>query len=94
MTTFQTGLQRRQLIAAAAGACGLGSFSRAALAQDFPNRPVRIITPFPVGSGPEERKEREKHTRRLVSMLARRGHSPGAAVQIVREALDEQAAHQ
>jgi len=53
MTTIPTGLQRRQLIAAAAGACGLGSLSRAALAQDFPNRPVRIITPFPVGSGPE-----------------------------------------
>src|SRR5450830_1443500 len=53
MTHFQTGLQRRQLIAAAAGACGLGSLSRPALAQDFPNRPVRIITPFPVGSGPE-----------------------------------------
>lgn len=47
----------------------------------------------PVGDGPEERKEREKHTRRLVSMLARRGHSPGAAFQIVREALDERAAH-
>jgi tripartite-type tricarboxylate transporter receptor subunit TctC len=25
----------------------------AALAQDFPTKPVRIITPFPVGSGPE-----------------------------------------
>lgn len=51
-------------------------------------------TSIPFGNGPEERKEREKHTRRLVSMLARRGHSPGAAFQIVREALDEQAAHQ
>lgn len=53
MTHFQAGLQRRQLIAAAAGVCGLGALSRPALAQDFPNRPVRIITPFPVGSGPE-----------------------------------------
>ncbi|XAH24487.1 tripartite tricarboxylate transporter substrate binding protein [Xylophilus sp. GW821-FHT01B05] len=25
----------------------------AALAQDFPTRPVRLITPFPVGSGPD-----------------------------------------
>ena len=24
-----------------------------AAAQDFPTKPVRIITPFPVGSGPE-----------------------------------------
>ena len=28
-------------------------FSPAAWAQDFPTKPVRIITPFPVGSGPE-----------------------------------------
>lgn len=27
--------------------------SATALAQEFPNKPVRIITPFPVGSGPE-----------------------------------------
>lgn len=51
-------------------------------------------TTVPMGNGPEERKERDKHTRRLVSMLARRGHSPGAAFQIVRETLDERAAHQ
>ena len=53
MTQLQAGVQRRQLIAAAVGASTLGSLSRFALAQDFPNRPVRIITPFPVGSGPE-----------------------------------------
>lgn len=53
MNKFQSGVQRRQLIAAAVGACGLSSLSRPAMAQDFPNRPVRIITPFPVGSGPE-----------------------------------------
>ncbi|RUP28563.1 MAG: tripartite tricarboxylate transporter substrate binding protein [Curvibacter sp.] len=53
MNKFQTGVQRRQLIAAAVGACGLSNLSRPAMAQDFPNRPVRIITPFPVGSGPE-----------------------------------------
>jgi len=53
MTQLQAGVQRRQLIAAAIGASTLGSLSRSALAQDFPNRPVRIITPFPVGSGPE-----------------------------------------
>ncbi len=47
---------------------------------------------LPAGDGPEERKEREKHTRRLVSMLARRGHSPTAAFQIVREAMDDHTA--
>ena len=33
----------------AAMLCGLPA---GAQAQDFPNRPVRIITPFPVGGGP------------------------------------------
>ncbi|MGO1548631.1 MAG: regulatory protein RecX [Nesterenkonia sp.] len=43
---------------------------------------------LPVGHGPEERKEREKITRRLVGMLARRGHSPGSALKLVREAIE------
>ncbi|MGJ9372284.1 RecX family transcriptional regulator [Nesterenkonia sp. CF4.4] len=42
----------------------------------------------PTGPSPEERAERDKLTRRLVSMLARRGHSPGAAFQIVREVIE------
>jgi tripartite-type tricarboxylate transporter receptor subunit TctC len=33
-------------------ALALGALTHA-VGQDFPNRPVRIITPFPVGSGPE-----------------------------------------
>ncbi|EXF25252.1 RecX family transcriptional regulator [Nesterenkonia sp. AN1] len=45
--------------------------------------------PVPTGPSPEERAERDKVTRRLVSMLARRGHSPGAAFQIVREMIQE-----
>lgn len=43
---------------------------------------------LPVGHGPQERKERDKITRRLVGMLARRGHSPGAALKLVREAVE------
>ncbi|WP_150463052.1 regulatory protein RecX [Nesterenkonia ebinurensis] len=46
----------------------------------------------PVGNGAEDRKEREKITRRLVNMLGRRGHSPSAAFQLVREQLDRRAA--
>jgi tripartite-type tricarboxylate transporter receptor subunit TctC len=48
MTTFAS-LSRRALVLATAAfaACGL------ARAEEFPTRPVRIITPFPVGSGPE-----------------------------------------
>ncbi|SDO27908.1 Tripartite-type tricarboxylate transporter, receptor component TctC [Rhodoferax sp. OV413] len=34
-------------------ASALGTFLPAAQAQEFPTKPVRIITPFPVGSGPE-----------------------------------------
>jgi len=53
------GPTRRRLaaLAATAGACAALStlllLPGAAQAQDFPNRPVRIITPFPVGGGPE-----------------------------------------
>lgn len=43
----------------------------------------------PTGPSPEERAERDKITRRLVSMLARRGHAPGVAFQIVREEIDD-----
>lgn len=43
---------------------------------------------LPLGYSPEERKERDKITRRLVGMLARRGHSPGAALKLVREAVE------
>ena len=71
----------------------IGAEDEDAAARELVAKKLRGTT-IPVGNGPEERKEREKHTRRLVSMLARRGHSPGAAFQIVREALDEQAAHQ
>lgn len=42
----------------------------------------------PAGPGAEERAEREKITRRLVGMLARRGHRPGAALRLVREELE------
>lgn len=43
----------------------------------------------PTGPSPEERAERDKVTRRLVSMLARRGHAPGSAFQIVREVIED-----
>jgi tripartite-type tricarboxylate transporter receptor subunit TctC len=43
--------KRHLLIIAAMGALGLGGVS--VQAQDFPTKPVRILTPFPVGSGPE-----------------------------------------
>lgn len=46
----------------------------------------------PIGHGPEDRKEWEKITRRLVGMLGRRGHNPGAAFSLVREALERRAA--
>ncbi|GAB3762449.1 tripartite tricarboxylate transporter substrate binding protein [Ramlibacter monticola] len=38
---------------AALAAFALSALSGLAQAEDFPSRPVRIITPFPVGSGPE-----------------------------------------
>lgn len=47
-----THTSKRQLFAALAlGALAL--LGTAVQAQDFPTKPVRILTPFPVGSGPE-----------------------------------------
>jgi tripartite-type tricarboxylate transporter receptor subunit TctC len=48
MTHFS---KRHWLIATAMAA--LGVCATTAHAQDFPTKPVRILTPFPVGSGPE-----------------------------------------
>jgi tripartite-type tricarboxylate transporter receptor subunit TctC len=48
MTDFS---KRHWLIATAMVA--LGVCATTAQAQDFPTKPVRILTPFPVGSGPE-----------------------------------------
>jgi tripartite-type tricarboxylate transporter receptor subunit TctC len=49
---FMTHTSKRQLLIAAAlsalALCGLSAH-----AQDFPTKSVRILTPFPVGSGPE-----------------------------------------
>ncbi|GAA1149920.1 regulatory protein RecX [Nesterenkonia lutea] len=61
-----------------------------AAARELVERKLRGKT-VPAGTGPEDRAERDKTTRRLVSMLARRGHAPGTAFQIVREVLDEHA---
>ena len=58
-----------------------------AAARELVANKLRGVT-LPVGNGPGDRKERERITRRLVNMLARRGHSPGAAFQLVREALE------
>lgn len=62
-----------------------------AAARELIENKLRGIT-IPVGNAPEDRAEREKITRRLVGMLGRRGHSPGAAFQLVREAMDVRSA--
>ncbi|MDP5227857.1 MULTISPECIES: regulatory protein RecX [Arthrobacter] len=43
-----------------------------------------------VDRGSLDRKERDKHTRRLVAMLVRKGHSPGTAFSVVAEELDRE----
>nr|WP_255576429.1 tripartite tricarboxylate transporter substrate binding protein [Comamonas sp. Y33R10-2] len=43
----------RRAVLTLAYAAAAGSFSAQAQAQSFPTKPVRIITPFPVGGGPD-----------------------------------------
>jgi tripartite-type tricarboxylate transporter receptor subunit TctC len=46
---FPLGISRRQVLNLAVGAASLPAFSRAARAQNYPSRPVRIIVGFPAG---------------------------------------------
>lgn len=62
-----------------------------AAARELIDNKLRGVT-IPVGHGVEDRKEREKIIRRLVSMLGRRGHAPGVAFQLVREAMETRTA--
>lgn len=60
-------------------------------ARELIDNKLRTVS-VPHGNSPEDRKERDKIARRLVGSLGRRGHAPGAALKLVREALDERAA--
>ncbi|WP_010524807.1 RecX family transcriptional regulator [Nesterenkonia sp. F] len=62
-----------------------------AAAREMVEKKLRGVV-VPAGSGADERREREKHTRRLVAMLGRRGHAPSTAFRIVQEVLDEHSA--
>ena len=44
-------LPRRHLSLILLAASAAGSMDRPALAQDFPNRPIRLIVPFAAGGG-------------------------------------------
>jgi tripartite-type tricarboxylate transporter receptor subunit TctC len=46
-------IPRRRFLHLAAGAAALPAFSRAATAQAYPTRPVRIIVPYPAGIAPD-----------------------------------------
>jgi tripartite-type tricarboxylate transporter receptor subunit TctC len=48
-SAFPLGISRRQVLNLAVGAASLSAFSRAARAQNYPSRPVRIIVGFPAG---------------------------------------------
>jgi tripartite-type tricarboxylate transporter receptor subunit TctC len=48
-SVFPFGISRRQVLNLAVGAASLPAFLRAARAQDYPSRPVRIIVGFPAG---------------------------------------------
>jgi tripartite-type tricarboxylate transporter receptor subunit TctC len=44
---------RRQLLHLATGAAGLAAVSRAARADAYPSRPIRILVGFPAGGTPD-----------------------------------------
>ena len=45
--------RRTSLALGLAGIAAAAALPGVAAAQDFPTKPVRIITPFPVGGGPD-----------------------------------------
>jgi tripartite-type tricarboxylate transporter receptor subunit TctC len=80
-------LTRRRLLALAAGAAGLPSFSHLARAQTYPTRPVRMIVGFPAGG------TNDVHARLIAEWLSRQFGSsfvvenrPGATGNIATEA--------
>ena len=68
---------------AAAALAQLSDEDEASAARELVHRKLRGITGF------EDRAERDKTTRRLASMLARKGYQPAQAFRIVGEILDE-----
>ena len=62
--------RRHFLQAAQATALGLAATATGAFAQGFPSRPVRVITPFPAGSGPDAA------LRQVAEQLSRRWGQP------------------
>ena len=58
-------------------------------ARELVEKKVRA-RPVPTGGSAVERAERDKHVRRLVAMLARRGHAPSLAFAVVRDVIDAQ----
>ena len=46
--------------------------------------------PVPTGPDRQSRVERDRHVRRLVAMLGRKGYAPGLAFSVVRDAIDAQ----
>lgn len=65
-----------------------GEDERAA-AEELVAKKIRT-RPVPTGRDPESRAERDKHVRRLVAMLGRKGYAPGLAFAVVRDAIDAQ----
>lgn len=65
-----------------------GDDERAA-AEELVAKKIRS-RPVPTGRDPESRAERDRHVRRLVSMLGRKGYAPGLAFSVVRDAIDAQ----
>ena len=65
-----------------------GEDERAA-AEELVAKKIRT-RPVPTGRDPESRAERDRHVRRLVAMLGRKGYAPGLAFSVVRDAIDAQ----
>jgi tripartite-type tricarboxylate transporter receptor subunit TctC len=53
LATLRGGEHATRIVFSILAAFALAVFAPGALAQGFPNKPVKILTPFPAGAGPE-----------------------------------------
>lgn len=86
--------QRRRLCAGVAAAVAAPALlaTRAAHAQDYPSKPIRLVVPTPAGSGPDsDMRQMSVHLSALLGQPVIIDNRPGAATRIAAEAVSKAA---